>query len=580
MRSFCLLVEELESRPDDADRVAALARWLRVAGREAGDQAAGWLVVDAPRARRPVRLAAAALAEAAATLARQAGMAPWLFDAGREAGSEAVEAIALLLPWPEAPWRPALADWLDRWHAAGREGERAIAIAAAVAALDDAVSRRWAARAACGLAKPAVDAWQWQRAWAEAFGEDVHAVAWRWQRADAASPADAVPRPHAFAPLPEAPADGHAALLAAWRAVETGAGAAAARQAASDDASGHAAADPAFWVEPRWRGWRVQVVRGAGGPAVWRRAGPLLNALLPPALLAADAWPEHCAIEAILVGWRDDRAVPVADALAATPARRRAAADLRLVVTDWHRWGAASAAEVDPALRRARLHARWPAPALDEATGAFSEPPPAVFASPALRVPDALAARASAARAAGWSGLVLRHGAQRWAVRAAPLCIRAVLLYLPSQALVASAAAAASLAFVDCGFAVWNRLPRSPAEQHAAMRAAMAGEFLPAPDDAPGLPALRLLPLARLPLGLPNEELQRLHAWARANAGQRFGGVHAVAPVQVFEIGFARVRESRRHRLGAVVDDARVLRWIADAPPGAAQLAGDLTAGG
>jgi len=108
----------------------------------------------------------------------------------------------------------------------------------------------------------------------------------------------------------------------------------------------------------------------------------------------------------------------------------------------------------------------------------------------------------------------------------------------------------------------------------------MTGEFLPPPDDLPGLPALRLLPLARLPLALPNEELQRLHAWARANAGQRFGGVHAIAPVQVFEIGFARVRESRRHRLGALDADARVLRWIAAAPPGAAQLAEDLAPGG
>ena len=559
MRSFCRLVEELESRPDDADRVAALARWLRAAGRDAGARAAQWLVVDAPRTRRPARLTLAALAGAAAALAQRAGTPPWLFEAGRAAASEDAEALALLLPWPGVEARPTLDDWLDAWHAAASSEDCAAAVARSIAAIDDAVSRRWAVRAACGLVKPLVDAWQWHRAWSAAFDEDLHAVAWRWHRADAAD--DVVPRPHAFAPVPEAPADAHAALLAAWRAAEA--------QDLFSDAG-------AFHAEPRWRGWRVQVVRGAGEPAVWRRDGALVNALLPPALLAAADWPADCAIEAILVGWRERRATLPDEAIAATPARRRPCVDLRLVVVDWHRWGADAGADVAPAQRRARLQARWPAPAVDVSTGVFADAAPPVFASPVLRRPGALVALATAARAAGWGGVVLRHGAQRWSVRAEPLRIRAVLLYVPAEALAASAAAAASLAFVDCGFAVWNRAPVSADEQHAAMRAATAGEFLPPPADAPALPALRLLPLARLPIALPNEDLQRLHAWARANAGQRFGGVQAVAPTQVFEIGFARSRESRRHRLGAAIEGARVLRWLVDAPAGGASLAEDL----
>ena len=35
-------------------------------------------------------------------------------------------------------------------------------------------------RAACGLVKPFVDEWQWQRAWACAFDADARAVAWWW----------------------------------------------------------------------------------------------------------------------------------------------------------------------------------------------------------------------------------------------------------------------------------------------------------------------------------------------------------------------------------------------------------------
>jgi hypothetical protein len=55
--------------------------------------------------------------------------------------------------------------------------------------------------------------------------------------------------------------------------------------------------------------------------------------------------------------------------------------------------------------------------------------------------------------------------------------------------------------------------------------------------------------------------------------------MHAVAPALVFEIGYDALRPSRRHRLGAVLDGARVLRWVADGEPGAAQRADELEGG-
>ncbi|MFL6626700.1 MAG: hypothetical protein ACJ8G1_09665 [Vitreoscilla sp.] len=191
---------------------------------------------------------------------------------------------------------------------------------------------------------------------------------------------------------------------------------------------------------------------------------------------------------------------------------------------------------------------------------------------------QALQAHADALRAQGWSGLVLRHGTSRaaWTVRAGLHRLRAVLQYVPTELLVADPAAARALATTPCGFALWNRTPRSELEQHAAMTASLSGQFLPPPDDAPHEEGLRLLPLARLPIELPDDELQRLHAWLRDHLGQRFGGVQAVAPVQVFEIGFAHARPSRRHRIGATLAGARVLRWLHDAPPGAAGLADEL----
>jgi hypothetical protein len=551
MRALAVLTEELESRPGDADRVDALARHLRAVGRHAGALAGEWLVAGA-RTVRPARLTLAALAEAAQALAACHGTAAWLFEVGREASAEAAEAIALLLPWPdEAPStasRPALVDWLADWADAASEPTeaRAVAIAATIARLDDAIARRWAVRAACGLVKPVVDEWQWQRAWARAFDVDAQAVAWWWLRRREALlldvPAAGVPRPHPFAALEDAHERRHGELLAAWRA-------------------------GALHAEPRWSGVRVHIVRRGADVAVWQRDGRLLNVRLPAAWLVADLWPDEGVLEAVLLAWLAGSVVPLAQA--AAPRKKGAAPgpSLHLALIDWH--GIAEAFD----RRRARLQARWPEPA---DRGAL----PSVFTTPQLPVPDDgdLVHCANAARAEGWSGLVLRRAAsnEAWAVRAAVHRVRAALQYVPGDALAASGTAALALAFVDCGFALWNRMPRSEDEQRAAMTASMSGEFIATPPDAPADAGLRLLALARTPLALPDDELLRLHAWLRANVGLRFGGVHAVAPALVFELGFVEARPSKRHKIGATLVGVRVLRWLHDAPPGSAQLAHDL----
>ena len=558
MRALAILTEELEARPGDADRVDALARHLRAVGRDAGALAGEWLVADAGlRSARPPRLTQAALAEAARALAAAQGMAPWLFDAGRAEAGEAAEAIALLLPWPEGPptpaSRPSLAGWLADWaRAASQPGPaRAAAIAGTIARLDDALARRWAVRAVCGLVRPVVDPWQWQRAWARAFDAHPQDVAWEWhRRRGARAPGAAAapgPRPRAFAPLDEPGEPAHAGLLAAWRRGDLDA-------------------------EPRWHGVRVHVVRHGDDVAVWQRDGRLLNDRLPAAWLSPAQWPEDAVVEAVLVAWMAGRLVALPEPRAGVRERAEAGPTLHLALVDWH------AAPQAPRARRARLLARWPAP-----DGLAALPP--IFTTPRWPAPaadaDALVDVARAARAQGWSGLVLRHAASgaAWAVRAPIHRVRAALQYVPGDALGAGDAAALALGLLDCGFALWNRLPRSEEERRAAMTAAMSGRFIDPPDEAPEVAALRLLPLARVPIALPDDELRRLHGWLRANAGQRFGGVHAVAPVQVFELGFAQVRPSRRHRIGATLAGVTVLRWLADAPPGGAQLADDLFLG-
>lgn len=552
MRALARLTEELESRPDDADRVEALARWLRVAGPDAGALALAWLA-PAGRARpaRPPRVTQAALREAARALAAGQGSAPWLFDAGIAAAGELAEAIALLLPWPEpaVAMRVSLSDWLADWSAAAAQppAVRAEAVARAIARMDDALARRWAVRAACGLARPVVDDWQWQRAWARAFGLDAWAVAWWWHEHGEplphVAPRASLPPPHDAEPLADAPGPLHDSLLAAWRRGE-------------------------WLAQPRWPGLRVHIVRCGERVAVWQRGGPLLNARLPAGWLVADPWPEPGVLEGLLLSWHAGRVAPPDQAWATRPRATVDGPTLHLALADWH-GEPASAAE-----RRAQLRARWP-----EADPAAAAPLPPIFTLPTVAPSgQTLQARADAARVHGWSGLVLRDASSHaaWTVRAGARRIRAVLQYVPSELLVADPAAARGLAGAGCGFALWNRMPRSEAEQHAAMAASLSGQFLPAPVDESGVEGLRLLPLARLPIELPEDELLALHAWLRAHAGQRFGGVQAVAPVQVFDIGFVQARPSKRHRIGATLAGARVLRWLRDAPPGAAQVAADL----
>jgi DNA ligase-1 len=552
MRALAVLTEELESRPADADRVDALARHLRAVGRHAGALAGDWLVAGA-RPGRPARLTQASLGAAARALAARHGTPAWLFDVGREASTETAEAIALLLPWPDdaatPTSRPALAEWLNDWAAAAAAPAdvRAVSIAETIARLDDALARRWAVRAVCGLVKPIVDAWQLQRAWARAFDADAQAIAWWWHRRRDALllhiPTTSVPLPRQFAALQDADDERHAELLAAWHAGD-------------------------LHAEPRWNGVRVHIVRRGDDVAVWQRDGRLLNARVPEAWLAPEQWPDHAVLEAVLLAWLAGRIVALAGA--GTPGKKGAAPGptLHLALIDWH------GVDDPPRQRRARLLARWPVPSGIDAL-------PAIFTTPQRSVPEAQATSlqrlADAARAEGWSGLVLRHGVSPavHVVRAAVQRIRAVLQYVPGDALAASTTAALALAFVPCGFALWSREPRSAEERSAAMTAAMSGEFIAAPEHPAG-EGLRLLPLARLPIALPGDELLRLHAWLRANTGQRFGGVHAVAPVQVFEIGFTEVVASRRHKIGATLAGARVLRWLEDASPGDAQLADGL----
>jgi len=85
---------------------------------------------------------------------------------------------------------------------------------------------------------------------------------------------------------------------------------------------------------------------------------------------------------------------------------------------------------------------------------------------------------------------------------------------------------------------------------------------LAARDDHGGL-----VPVARTGAGLTASEYREIDRWIRDNAVARRGPVRTVPPELVFEVGFAGLRPSIRHKAGFLMRFPRVLTWLRDAHP-------------
>ncbi|NJN90949.1 MAG: ATP-dependent DNA ligase [Leptolyngbyaceae cyanobacterium RM2_2_4] len=75
-----------------------------------------------------------------------------------------------------------------------------------------------------------------------------------------------------------------------------------------------------------------------------------------------------------------------------------------------------------------------------------------------------------------------------------------------------------------------------------------------------------LVSFAKAYSGLDNDEINELDKWIRRHTIEKFGPVRSVEPIQVFEIGFEGIAESKRHKSGISVRFPRILRWRKDKP--------------
>lgn len=77
----------------------------------------------------------------------------------------------------------------------------------------------------------------------------------------------------------------------------------------------------------------------------------------------------------------------------------------------------------------------------------------------------------------------------------------------------------------------------------------------------------KLVTLAKASSGLSDAEVRQLDRWIRRHITERFGPVRAVEPAQVFELAFAGLARSARHRSGLAVRAPRIARWRTDKRP-------------
>lgn len=299
-------------------------------------------------------------------------------------------------------------------------------------------------------------------------------------------------------------------------------------------------------LEWKWDGIRLQLLRREGATALWSRGEERLDGRFPEIESAAAGLPEGCVIDGELVGWHDGEPLPF---IALQRRINRLKPGARLLQEVPVRVLAYDLLEIDgedlrdQPLRDRRCRLEHLLAELDDSV---------IAPSPAIEAADWTQADALrlGARERGVEGLMVkrldspyRAGRRRgdwWKWKLDPLSVDAVMIYAQAGH------GRRSTLYTDYTFALWD-------------------------GDA-------LVPVAKAYSGLDDKEILALDRWIRSHTLQRFGPVRSVQPLQVFEIGFEAVNQSRRHKSGIAVRFPRILRWRKDKTPADADQLAQLQA--
>jgi DNA ligase-1 len=300
-----------------------------------------------------------------------------------------------------------------------------------------------------------------------------------------------------------------------------------------EDKFRHEAADR-WLAEWKWDGIRAQVIKRADEVFIWSRGEDLVTEQFPEVVEAFQAFPNGHVLDGEMLCWQGDRPLTF-NHLQKRLGRKRvtkkvmAEHPVRFIAYDLLEHRGHDIREKPLRDRKSLLQDLLQNYADDRIDHSIA----LAFDSFA-----ALVEMRARSRAAGAEGLVLKAwdspylvGRKRgywWKYKVDPMTLDAVLIYAQ-----AGSGKRANL-FTDYTFALWQ--------------------------------GQELVPFAKAYSGLDNAEIETLDKWIRRHTIERFGPVRSVEPVQVFEIGFEGIAESKRHKSGISVRFPRILRWRTDKP--------------
>ncbi len=288
-------------------------------------------------------------------------------------------------------------------------------------------------------------------------------------------------------------------------------------------------------AEWKWDGIRSQVIHRQGEVFVWSRGEELVTEQYPEIADVAARLPNGTVIDGEILAWKEGRVLSFAQmqrriGRKVMSKKVLAEAPVALMAYDLLEENGQDLREQPLAQRRARLEAL---------VGGVNDP--RLILSPVLEAASwqELTAARETAHDRNVEGLMLKRrdspyrvGRQRgdwWKWKVDPYTVDAVLIYAePGMG-------KRSGLYTDYTFGIW---------------------------DSAG----KLVPFAKAYSGLTDEEIRAVDGFVRANTLERFGPVRTVRPELVFELAFAGVQRSKRHKSGFAVRFPRILRWRHDKP--------------
>jgi DNA ligase-1 len=293
-------------------------------------------------------------------------------------------------------------------------------------------------------------------------------------------------------------------------------------------------------IEWKWDGIRAQIIRRQGKTAIWSRGDELISGSFPELLQAGNSLPEGTVLDGEIVAWDQTKLRPRPFAVLQTRINRKNVelsfwpdVTVRFIAFDVLELDGGDLRNKPLASRRAMLERVMCSESIDShvalsspvEAGSWEDLEHRMAESRNRTVEGVMLKRRNSIYAAG------RPTGPWWKLKVQPYTVDAVLI-----AAQPGTGKRAGL-LTDYTFGVWD-------ESKTA-----------------------LVPVAKAYSGLTDVEISEMDRWVRAHTADRYGPVHAVEPVRVFELGFEAIQRSDRHKSGIAVRFPRILRLRDDKKP-------------